>query len=441
MATTSRSGVPYVLNSAGQPIGTVYIRATDAETSAGVTPTNYAFYPGDTRRYGGAADDSTDNAEAIAAAIAQMQQPGGAPVYFCPGVHRTSETIWPEVNGWEIRGGAWYTTVVKFTAAVDGVVMGARYGKLSGIWFQGNSVGLTGLIAYDANSCVVEHCYFGGWTTDGGKAQEGYDSPAGNSNSVVLRDTTFNGNTGCGFRFVEPTGGNDQNAWEIDACSMSGNTVLGLLLRGFSHRIMGGIYDANGGDYGIQLGEDGDAGSTVSNLIFRPYLENHDVAGVMGSAKSLKNWIVLDNLNANSGYSGHANAEDILQFVDNSSGPRLTIGTALRALQFHAVMTGTTRVQFAASGSEANIPLWFLPKGTGNIALDPFASSGVIIGGQAAVSTAALQVDSTTRVFLPPRMTGTQRDAISSPADGSIIYNSTTDKVQVRAAGSWVDLH
>jgi hypothetical protein len=42
-----------------------------------------------------------------------------------------------------------------------------------------------------------------------------------------------------------------------------------------------------------------------------------------------------------------------------------------------------------------------------------------------------LQADSTTKGFLPPRMTTTQRDAITSPASGLMIYNTTTAKLNV----------
>lgn len=45
--------------------------------------------------------------------------------------------------------------------------------------------------------------------------------------------------------------------------------------------------------------------------------------------------------------------------------------------------------------------------------------------------SARLQVDSTGSGFLPPRMTETQRDAISSPAAGLMIYNTTTSKLNV----------
>jgi len=40
-------------------------------------------------------------------------------------------------------------------------------------------------------------------------------------------------------------------------------------------------------------------------------------------------------------------------------------------------------------------------------------------------STAALELESTTKGFLPPRMTTTQRDAIASPAQGLSIFNTT----------------
>jgi len=58
------------------------------------------------------------------------------------------------------------------------------------------------------------------------------------------------------------------------------------------------------------------------------------------------------------------------------------------------------------------------------------------IGSSSPVSTAQLEISSTTRGFLPPRMTTTQRDAISSPAAGLVIYNTTTSKINLYT-GSW----
>lgn len=69
-------------------------------------------------------------------------------------------------------------------------------------------------------------------------------------------------------------------------------------------------------------------------------------------------------------------------------------------------------------------------------------SAGNVGVGTAAPNAAAqLDVASTTRGFLPPRMTTAQRDLISSPPDGLVLYNTSTNKLQVRAASAWVDLH
>jgi hypothetical protein len=76
-----------------------------------------------------------------------------------------------------------------------------------------------------------------------------------------------------------------------------------------------------------------------------------------------------------------------------------------------------------------------------------FGAQNVVTTGDGAFGTAspdanaALTVTSTTKGFLPPRMTGTQRDAISAPPAGLMIYNSTTNKLQVRTNAAWVDLH
>jgi hypothetical protein len=69
-------------------------------------------------------------------------------------------------------------------------------------------------------------------------------------------------------------------------------------------------------------------------------------------------------------------------------------------------------------------------------------NAGLVGIGTSSPNAAALvELSSTTQGFLPPRMTTTQRDAISTPPNGLVLYNTTTDKLQVRAAGSWVDLH
>jgi hypothetical protein len=66
---------------------------------------------------------------------------------------------------------------------------------------------------------------------------------------------------------------------------------------------------------------------------------------------------------------------------------------------------------------------------------------GTTIGQQGApVASAILDIRSTTRGFLPPRMTTTQKNAIASPATGLVLYDSTTNKLQCYNGSTWNDL-
>lgn len=78
--------------------------------------------------------------------------------------------------------------------------------------------------------------------------------------------------------------------------------------------------------------------------------------------------------------------------------------------------------------------------GTGQVERLRIASTGIVgIGTTAPAATALLDVASTTKGFLPPRMTTTQRDAISSPAAGLVIYNTTTNQLNL-FNGAWKTL-
>lgn len=58
-------------------------------------------------------------------------------------------------------------------------------------------------------------------------------------------------------------------------------------------------------------------------------------------------------------------------------------------------------------------------------------SGSVLIGGTTLTTSAILDLQSTTLAFIPPRMTGTQRDNIASPSAGMVIYNTSTNKLNV----------
>jgi hypothetical protein len=65
------------------------------------------------------------------------------------------------------------------------------------------------------------------------------------------------------------------------------------------------------------------------------------------------------------------------------------------------------------------------------------SSGNVLIGTTTNAASSKLTVESTTQGFLPPRMTTTQKNAISSPATGLVIYDTTLNKLCVRTASAW----
>ena len=74
----------------------------------------------------------------------------------------------------------------------------------------------------------------------------------------------------------------------------------------------------------------------------------------------------------------------------------------------------------------------------GDLLLNP--GDGVAINGSAADASAVLDVQSTTKGFLPPRMTEAERDAIPTPATGLTVYNTTSSKLNVYDGSAWSEL-
>ena len=63
------------------------------------------------------------------------------------------------------------------------------------------------------------------------------------------------------------------------------------------------------------------------------------------------------------------------------------------------------------------------------------------IGAAAPAASAVLEVASTTKGFLFPRMTETQRGAITSPATGLMVYQTDSDEgVYIYKSFGWVQV-
>ena len=100
-------------------------------------------------------------------------------------------------------------------------------------------------------------------------------------------------------------------------------------------------------------------------------------------------------------------------------------------------ITGTGALTFAAGGTNQNITV--TPSGTGNSIIN----GSVGVGTSSPAASAIVELNSTTKGFLPPRMTYSQRNSIASPAQGLIIYCTTcgaSGELEVYNGSSWTNL-
>ena len=95
-------------------------RQSAAETSAGVTPANYLFPPGDARRYGADPTGTSDSTTAIQSAINCAQY--GQQCYVAAGTYLTSSTL-SMVKGVKIHGDGKNASIIKYSGAGDGINM------------------------------------------------------------------------------------------------------------------------------------------------------------------------------------------------------------------------------------------------------------------------------------------------------------------------------
>ena len=116
------------------------------------------------------------------------------------------------------------------------------------------------------------------------------------------------------------------------------------------------------------------------------------------------------------------------------SGTRMVVADADGNVSAQAVPSGDNLGNHTAT-TNLNLGTNLLvgPGGTG---LGISSAGGVGIGTVADAS-AALDVSSTTKGLLPPRLNLAQRDAIASPAAGLTIYNTTTKKLNTWNGTSW----
>ena len=111
--------------------------------------------------------------------------------------------------------------------------------------------------------------------------------------------------------------------------------------------------------------------------------------------------------------------------IDNASGANW---------KFKATSTGGFKIRDNANG----LDVFTIESNSSTNAIYIKSGGNVGIGTTTPAGSAALEISSTTKGFLPPRMTTEQRNLISSAATGLTIYNTTKNCNETYNGTSWV---
>ena len=236
---------------------------------------------------------------------------------------------------------------------------------------------------------------------------------------------------------------NKQNAITLTTTGNNGSaTLVGSTLNIPSYTLggLGGVPDSrtltiNGTSYDLSVNRTWSVG-TVTSITFTGPLTGGTITGsgtvgitqASGSANgylSSTDWTTFNN---------KQNA--ITLTTTGTSGAATLVGATLNIPQYQSVLTNPV----TGTGTSGYLSKFTGTSAIGNSLL--YDNGSALAMGTTSINASALfQLDSTTKGFLPPRMTSAQRTAISTPAEGLVVFQ--TDAViglYIYANGTWRSL-
>lgn len=163
------------------------------------------------------------------------------------------------------------------------------------------------------------------------------------------------------------------------------------------------------------------------------------------SAMRVYTHLLMDGSIGKAIQSRNAANTQTVQMLRLAGGDYLTLGqsgSALTGIQFQA---GASGIVAQIEGSSALIKLNI--NDNGRTIIGSAADNGVsqlLVAGTVGIGilasanpSAALEIESTTRGLGLPRLTTTQKNAVSNPRAGLLVYDTTLSKLCVRTSAAW----
>ena len=260
--------------------------------------------------------------------------------------------------------------------------------------------------------------------------------------AYVYQSSTVNGASGLRATVAAPSSGGSISLYGVlgKAEITNGNSAFHIGVYGIAYR-SSALHV--GRSYGV-IGYAGNCGDGWNYGVFGRLGGTQDGAAIYGT--------LTGDVDVNGQWAGYFNGN---VYADGNVG----IGTTSPAYaldvnsgdaiagQFDGRVIGDDAVnndEFVTLGQlSSGAGLWtddgayIHPTEAGTNVLAITDAGNVGIGTATPDASAMLEVKSTEKGFLPPQMTESQRDAINSPADGLVIFNTTSDCLNFYAAGYW----
>ena len=267
--------------------------------------------------------------------------------------------------------------------------------------------------------------------------------------------------TGFDVYYATVGGGGDNNAYGYGSTISGGrNNEAGTysVVGGGSNNnagnwlgfVGGGEDNSSTGQYAVVPGGYGNTAQSYGEMVCGLF-------ATVGSG-SWNSWIGTDRLFVVGNGTGTSSRSDAMTILKNgNTGIGTTAPEAPLDVRSDFSSGSQTLIKIGSTdggltnNKEANISyywaaadnscyLGFSGKGNNSNQMILRGDGNVGIGTTAPDDDALLDVSSTTKGFLPPRMTCAQRDAISSPPEGLMIYNTATHTIDYYDGSQWMSL-
>jgi hypothetical protein len=135
----------------------------------------------------------------------------------------------------------------------------------------------------------------------------------------------------------------------------------------------------------------------------------------------------------------------VARYVTFKANGNVLIGTTTDA-GFKLDVNGTARIQGVIETTQhayLNNGVWcdvYKNRFGAEVFRITLTSNNMLIGTTTDVASSLVTMSSTTKGFLPPRMTTTQKNAIASPATGLMVYDTTLNLISVYNGTIWISL-